>query len=354
MRPSIVLSGFFGRGNCGDEAILQVQYERLHREFDIIISLDHHDAYDGFWDWYPYNQCELIHSSNLNVFAVKNVVGLHVGGGGLPWGFNGAQVVAAASHSKSVVMTGVDLPPIDASGSSAVQAKYLNLFSGIAPRTQQSWRRLQALGVQSPVDTRPGIDWAYGLPCDDQADRLAKDKTLVVLRELPAKQLRADYKAQLESLLGDLKAHFERDLVLLPFCPEDERFLEQINLNQDYVCLRHWWNPRQMQAIIRSAALVVSIGRLHPLIMSQNVGTPACYVEPRGGGTHGVVMSKVVDITAEAHLPYFASFEDARQRLRTENFKSCDSHSILEFEHRLNDQLSLVLKHFSTQRISAE
>jgi len=43
MRPTVVLSGFFRTGNCGDEAILQAQYEHLYPEFDIIISVDHQD-----------------------------------------------------------------------------------------------------------------------------------------------------------------------------------------------------------------------------------------------------------------------------------------------------------------------
>lgn len=39
-KPQVVLSGFFGRGNCGDEALLQAQYEWLSPCYDIVISVD--------------------------------------------------------------------------------------------------------------------------------------------------------------------------------------------------------------------------------------------------------------------------------------------------------------------------
>ena len=52
-KPQVVLSGFFGRGNCGDEALLQTQYEWLSPHYDVVISVDERGAYDGFGTGIP-------------------------------------------------------------------------------------------------------------------------------------------------------------------------------------------------------------------------------------------------------------------------------------------------------------
>ena len=55
-RPELVVTGFFARGNCGDEALLQCAFEAFEATHDLIVSVDEHGAYPGFWDWYPYNR----------------------------------------------------------------------------------------------------------------------------------------------------------------------------------------------------------------------------------------------------------------------------------------------------------
>lgn len=107
-RGRIVLSGFFGRGNVGDEAMLQVQYERLSPHFDLTISVEERGAYDGFWNWYPYNQCPIIHQANTDALRADEVLGLHVGGGELRLGFNGGQLLAARAAGKTVCMSGIE------------------------------------------------------------------------------------------------------------------------------------------------------------------------------------------------------------------------------------------------------
>ena len=303
MRPTLILSGLFGRGNCGDEAILQVQYEQLAPHFELVISVDHQDAFDGFWHWYPYDRCRLVHTSNLAVFTEPDVCGLHVGGGGLPLGFNAAQVVAAASAGKPVFMTGTDLFPSDVPAFADAARRYLGYFRAIAPRNRVSLEFVESLGCRSSE----GIDWACGLAMDETGDDTARGRTVVVLRELPESQVIDGYDAAVVQLLQGIKDQCGLPPVLLPFCPEDERFLESLPALAGRPVLRHWWNPRRVLRILADASQVISVGRLHPLIFSAMADTPAAYIEPRPRTVVDNAVSKVAVFARELGLPYFPS-----------------------------------------------
>ena len=311
IRLEILLSGFFGRGNCGDEAILQVQYECLKDHFDCVISVDHHDAYDGFWNWYPYNKCRLIHPSDLALDRYRRLRVMHVGGGGLPLSFNAAQVLSARLAGIPVAMTGTDI----ASATQYLKAReaknYLEWFSYLAPRTRLSVERLTSLGVYAKL----GADWACLLGTDDIGDSMATGQVLVVLRELPKHAMPHDYYMNVKKLLEKIEASTGLGVRLLPFCPEDERFLLSPKNLGEWPVLRHWWNPRRVQRLIADAQLVISIGRLHPLIMAANTKTPAIYIEPRPQSLSSQAATKVRDMLSELAFTYYQSFEYASRQI---------------------------------------
>jgi hypothetical protein len=272
----LVLSGFFGRGNAGDEALLQVQYETLHPYFDITISVDERGAYDGFWNWYPYNHCPIIHHGEVAIFGQSDVVGLHVGGGDLPLGFNGAQVIAAASLGKTLATTGID------SGCALAAAKhnptiardYLRQMQVVSVRSQAGYEVVRSLAPHA----RRGADWAFRLPVDS-APETPRGLVLVVLREFPVKmQVGTDYRRCVSRLIAALE-RLGTPYALLPFCPEDERFLDELESCWGRPREVHWWNPRRLKQLIAQAKLVISVGRLHPLIFAATTGTPAVFSE---------------------------------------------------------------------------
>lgn len=309
--PTLVLSGFFGRGNCGDEAILQAQYERFSPRFHLIISTDHQDAYDGFWNWYPYDRCRIIHTSNLNILQESGVVGLHVGGGGLPHGFNAAQVIHARSANKKVCLSGVDTPPTTGNRATHAMQAYYGLFDSISVRTQAAYEQMRAF---SPL-CRQGSDWARALPTDGSSPPPRGNRVLLVLRERPPEALPSGYCHEVERLIGHLSEQYS-EVVLLPFCPEDERFLERIPATKDLPREIHWWNPRRVQYLIASAALVVSVGRLHPMIFSANVQTPAVFVEPLHPLRKERITVKARHMCRQHQWPYYSCLSDLNAVLK--------------------------------------
>lgn len=293
-RPTLVLSGFFGRGNCGDEALLQAQYERFADRYDIVISVDERGACDGFWDRYPYDRCRIVHQANLSVLAEPAVIGIHVGGGGLPHGFNAAQVVHARSLGKPAFITGVDCPGLHTPAAAASLRRYYELFDFVSVRSAGAWETMTTLAA----GCHHGADWALGMPTAGPPSERSPGTVALVLREFPVAWISAGYVATVAGLLDALARRYDR-VLLLPFCPEDERFLDHVPPARRLPRGRHWWEPRRMQEAIAAAELVVSLGRLHPLVFAANVGVPALFIEPLAGDPRWPASGKARQLCAE-------------------------------------------------------
>lgn len=311
MRPTIVLSGFFGRGNCGDEAILQAQWEFLSPRFQIVISVDERGAFDGFWDRHPYDRCRIVHQGNLSILAEPDVVAIHVGGGGLPHGFNAAQVVHARSLGKPAFLTGVDSPPCASATAAAAVGRYLELFDLVSVRSLAAWESMSGI---APACTR-GTDWAVGLTSGGPGHEPATGDVLVTLREFPADLVTARYVQEVEDLLAVLADSAGR-VVLLPLCPEDDRFLDRIPPAARLPRETRWWSPREVQRLIAGAGRMVSVGRFHPLVFAANVATPAMFIEPLAHDPRRPPSSKARQFCAEHGLPYRTSLAGAIDELR--------------------------------------
>lgn len=304
-RPTLILSGFFGRGNCGDEALLQAQFEQFSPTYDIVVSVDERGAYDGFWNWYPYDRCRIVHQGNLGAVTEPGVVGLHVGGGGLPHGFNAAQVVRARSYDKPVFLTGVDAAaPVSPTAAEAVSC-YMRLFDFVSVRSQGSWETMRSLAPACHL----GADWAVALQTDGPLPVPRSGRVVLVIREFPPELISPTYLGALTRLIDVLGERFGA-ISLLPFCPEDERFLDHLPPTEPLPREIHWWNPRRVQREIAAADLVVSLGRLHPLIFAGNVEAPVVFAEPLAGEPRWPLSLKASQLCQEHSWPYFGSIND--------------------------------------------
>jgi hypothetical protein len=275
-RRSLVVAGFLGRGNCGDEAMFQVIHETFAPDFDIVASVDEHGAHSGFWDWYPYNRSRIINQANLAPVAVEpRPAGMLVGGGGLPLAFVADQVLTAQWAEVPCAIAGVDL--LLESGSDklhqwdwGVIARYFNALKLFATRHEVPADVARQLGI-SPFH---GADWSLRLVADTSTEiRPARDAVAVVLREDDLPLVRYDYIEAVGRLMAGLRAQGRRPF-FLPFCPEDERFLGHLGVTALAPVERQWWNPRRMKQVIASAGAVISAGRLHPLIFAASTRTP--------------------------------------------------------------------------------
>lgn len=333
-RPALLVAGFFGRSNCGDEALLQVIYEQFSPDFEIIVSLDEHGATEGYWNLYPYDRCQRIHQGNL-ADPARSASGMIVGGGGLPLGFVADQILAARSAGIPIAFVGTDFPVTRLhAGRSAEDASrdYLRLFDYVALRSLASVKKAKQLGHH----VVHGADWALRLLTDEDASiRPVADRALVVLREFPLAAISFYYVEQITHLLESL-----RDTgfipTMLPFCMEDDRFARALGLDLLAPTERHWWNARRVKQLISSSGLVISVGRLHPMIFAAGTKTPVIQLcPPLSENIDPHSFSKISEMSAELGVDYLPTVTAINDHIKLGHQKPCDAQALKAAQWRL-------------------
>ena len=158
-KPAVVLLGFFGRGNAGDEAFLHVQYELLKDKYHIVLPVEHRNATPDFQTWYPYHDCEIINYDNVPRIYGSDVVALHIGGGSLPFGFSGQFLLSAFDAKKRTLISGVDASVKPTLPRDNIRFDIYSRLDFFSVRTLKSVTNLR----QSGVLVHHGADWALGL-----------------------------------------------------------------------------------------------------------------------------------------------------------------------------------------------
>jgi Methyltransferase domain len=333
-RSKLVLSGFFGRGNVGDEALLQVQYETFSKYFDIIISVEQRGAFDGYWNWYPYDQCQIIHQAEQAIFQDPSVIGLHIGGGDLPLGFNAGQVVAAIGCGKTVTASGIDFGCTYESARKLSPATLQTYLSWIKPsiRSRQGFE----MAKEVSQEVHFGTDWGLQLPVDG-SDNIPEGRVLLTLREFPSDRVTPELRDSLLRCIEQIELLYGKP-TLVPFCPEDERFLNSLESTWGLPRELHWWNPRRMKQLIAKSKLVISVGRFHPLVFSSSTCTPCVFTEWDANVADGQKAtsshkntSKAMRFCVENEIPYFANLRELTQSLANLKVNArrpalCDEH----------------------------
>lgn len=304
-RSALVVAGFLGRGNCGDEAIFQTIHEAFSDSHTIVAAVDEHGAYRGFWDWYPYDRSRISHQGNLAVFEQHDrIAGLLVGGGGLPCGFAGGLVDAARAAGVPTALAGVDIT-FPEGGSSRALHDYLARFDEVFLRSRAATEAVSAVGITG----RHAGDWALRLEIDRAKDlTLSPRRIAIVVREEPLERLAWDFVAAIESLLAGLRARGHEPF-WLPFCPEDERLLGELALLGAAPMERCWWNPRRMKQFVATSGAVVSVGRLHPLVFAASTRTPALLLAAPSRAVRP--LPKLHDMAMELGIMTVATVEEA-------------------------------------------
>jgi polysaccharide pyruvyl transferase WcaK-like protein len=289
----LVLVGFFGRGNAGDEAMLQCIYEAFSPRYHIVITVDQHGARPGYWDWYPYNETKFIHQMDIgHLDGMGDCVGLLAGGGGIATGYAANWAIAARGKGIPTALAGVEIWEPEEASSPMFKAMqtWLGIWDLVVPRTKASFDRAVRLGA----NTLYGGDWALNL-MQDQAPDVECDpkRAVVVIREADPRRLQPTYRGEFEAVLSGLSA-MGWNPILLPFSPEDEAFAKDMELSRRFPSMVFWWNARRLKQMIANSGLLVSYGRLHPMIFAATTGCPTATVVPTG-----IPMMKLREVGAD-------------------------------------------------------
>ena len=183
---SILLTGFFGEGNMGDESILKAICENLPNDITPIITSGSKQEFGlsirrrGLFSWPSYIKAS--YNSPLTVFA---------GGILQDWSWEGVtffahRIIAAAKLGSTPVLFGAGIGPLRSEKSRRLVKKALSFVKIAYVRDKTSYDLYKSLLPNANVNL--GTDWTWHFPIDKQ-NSFVSNSLVVNLREWKDSQL---------------------------------------------------------------------------------------------------------------------------------------------------------------------
>lgn len=275
----IIINGFFGKGNCGDEAILHTWYEKLSPEFRIVASVDS-DLFErpgNFENNKIYQSIDLIHNRRLDIFCREDIKAYIIGGGGLGLGFGIEQWLHASIRNKKMFYLGTIVHEEFLIGDEhmyQINKNFFKSFNYIMVRDHISKKNLkEKFGVDS--DNYPDI--AFALTPEKTNFSLPKKFMTVTVRD----NGNNDKDSIMKWLEKIKKFAKERtcEIIYLPFDKTDKFLLKSIGIEIPEEYQQIYWQPKMVKYIMSKAEMVFSLGRFHPLVFSLSTGVTCYYIQ---------------------------------------------------------------------------
>lgn len=276
---SIIINGFFGKGNCGDEAILHTWYEKLSKEFKIIASVDSNlfEIEGNFNNNDIYQSIDLIQNRRVDIFSTNDILCFIIGGGGLGLGFGVEQWIHAKKQNKLIYYLGTIVHEefFDTDLTiSAFNKVFFKSFDYIMVRDKISKYNLsRKLKIKS--DYFPDI--AFGLTPEVCDFALPEKFISVTIRDNGENDLES-IKTWLQKIQTFAK-NKKFEIVYIPFDRTDRNLMESIGIEIKEEYNKIFWHPKKVKYIISKSQMVFSMGRFHPLVFSLSTGVTCYYIK---------------------------------------------------------------------------
>lgn len=296
-RKSIMVSGYFGFANCGDEAILMAMIQDLSRyipkENIVVLSQSPHKTKE------LYQVNSLYRLNPFSVLAQMKKTAVFIsGGGGLLQDVSGrgfsisyylGLIFLANLFKISTVIYAQGVGPVEKQLNKKLIKLVLNKANLIIVRDENSSNLLQELGIKKELIS-VGADPTFLLKQEKLADNIINKYQLIpepgtltdantnniiiglVLRN--CKEIEQDYESkitQLAKIVAFLVEKFPAKLILIPFqIGADLTLIKDIfkKVNHPSVtCLEEEINPAQMLSLFSHLSLIIGM-RFHALIFA--------------------------------------------------------------------------------------
>ena len=278
----VLLCGYYGEHNLGDDALLEVLLRQLPQGWTPRITAhDQEQVRDRFQAAWPSLETVDRRSPRAVLAALADCQALVLGGGSLLQDatsfrsllYYAALILAARSRGLPVLLWGQGLGPLQRRRSRALVRLLLGLVSGISWRDAASARLAAGWGIKAAQ----GSDPVWGLPPQDWQGRGGP----IVLCWRPVDQLDARGWRLLLAALEQLAADTGRPVHWLPFHQgQDSTLLAELERRgllgealRRCSVLVEVSTPEQAIDQFRGASLVVAM-RLHGLILAALAGSP--------------------------------------------------------------------------------
>ncbi len=285
---SIVISGYYGFGNSGDEAILK-SIVRDFRDYDPnvkITALSNNAAKTS-------REYGINSISRLNLIKISKAIkacDLFISGGGsllqdqtstrslLYYLF---MIRIAQHYNKKVMLYANGIGPINSKTNIKRVKKVINEVDLITLREEESFKLLKSLGVEKPkiVLTADPV-----LTTQPSEDKVIED--IFIKEEIPLEANLIGVNIRKWKMLGDLKNQLAQSLeyiynryklmaLFIPMSHEDmDIILETVKLvHTPYRVLSNIYEPEELIGMMGRMKIIIAM-RLHTLIYSSIAGTP--------------------------------------------------------------------------------
>lgn len=276
MKKIIIINGFFGKGNCGDEAILQTWYDRLSDKFRIIASVDPDivNCNKECKSYELYKNIDIIQNRRVDIFCNDIVDSYIIGGGGLGLGFGVEQWLHSVLRNKKKFYLGTIVHEEFSSGNKdliEINKNFFKSFDMISVRDKVSKYNLKNIfGVESYQYP----DIAFGLEPEIIEIKSEKKYVTVTIRDNGVNDIDS-----ISNWLNKIKEYansLDYDIIYLPFDKTDERLFGQLGLDLKYDNI--YWYPKKVKYLISKSEMVFSLGRYHPLVFGISSGITSYYI----------------------------------------------------------------------------
>lgn len=287
----ILISGYYGFNNIGDESILRTVIDNLRDKLDDIeITILSHDPKDTEE---KYGVKAVDRMSPMGIFrAVKNCDMLISGGGSLLQDVTSKKSIIyylfimrlALLFRKKVFIYSQGIGPIDEEKNRRMTAKILRRVHGIVVRDESSAELLEEIGVPAekvtvtadPVIRVKRTDLAGGAEILKAEGCPKREGKLTVGWAIREKNLDSGFVSEVAESIRWLKEKYDADSVLIPFHYEEDMAVSKAiaeRLGDIGHCLKEKYLSEDMLSIIGNMDVLVGV-RLHSLIYAGVMGVP--------------------------------------------------------------------------------
>lgn len=263
----IVITGFFGWGNSGDEGILQAMIDSFGMENEIIVSTS-----------LPYTMLEDYRYRLGYAAEVRHLYDTRVdfdiwllGGGGLNFGYGWQQALSAIANEKPCMTYGIGFrTDFYKTKLKSLMYEFLKHFKAITVRDESTFQLMENVGLNPILTMCPAIN------LKEQKTECPENMVAVCPRYEDSDKLGkpGNNKPQIEWIVKRLEELGE-EAILIPFAAKDrEGNLRDLELCREIakrikgsrIFMNSGFEPKKIKYAISKSKHVISGGRYHALV----------------------------------------------------------------------------------------
>ncbi len=287
----ILISGYYGFNNIGDESILQAVVDNLQgkvKDIDITVLSQNPQSTSVKYGINSVNR----KSAKDIIKAVKNCDILISGGGSLLQDVTSKKSIiyylmimwAAFFFRKKVFIYSQGIGPIISKFNRRLTAQTLKNVDGIVVRDEASKELLIEIGIApakvivtaDPVLRVKKADLSIGQEILNKEGFTFNEKSIKVGFAIREKKIDSNFVEELCKCIKRLINDYDAQIVLIPFhYSEDMAVIQEIEsrIGQNICCVKHKYLTNEMLSIIGNMDILVGV-RLHSLIYAAIMDVP--------------------------------------------------------------------------------